>query len=698
MREEVASGQWRVASDGLRALLRVSVPLCLILHAFQAVNSAQKPRAAAGARSAAVALTFSKDISPIIFENCAPCHHAGGSGPFPLLTYKDVRTHAAQIAAVTRIRFMPPWLPEPGYGDFVGQRRLTDAEIGLIRRWVEEGAPEGDPRDLRAPPKFEEGWLLGEPDMVVKVSKRYTLPAQGDDGRDVFRNLIAPVPISETRYVRALEFHPGNPQAFHHANILTDPTASLRRLDGQDGQPGFSGMDLEIEADHFDPDAHFLFWKPGTSPAAESDGIPWRLDPGTDLILNLHMRPNGKPEVVEPEVGLYFTDQQPTKFPMLLQLENDQALHIPAGDRSFVVTDDFQLPLDVEVLAIYPHAHYLGKDVRGFATLPDGSRKSLIWIKNWNFDWQGVFRYRQPVFLPKGATLHMAWTYDNSAENVRNPNHPPRLVVGGDQASDEMAHLWVQVLPVNFSDSKVDPRLVLQAAMMRHKIGRDAGDYLAHFNLGAALEAMGKPDEAVAEYRRVIDLRHDDPIARTSLGAALQSMGRTDEAIAQYQQALSVRPDYVDAHYDLGSAFVSERKGAEAAEEFQVVVKSRPGDADAHSNLGRAFALEGRMTQAATEFERASTLDPKDADAHYDLGRVLAGQGDFARAASEFQAALRIDPEHASAHSDLGTVFAIQGKLAEAVAEYEAALRLDPDLTEARDNLERARAKLAKRN
>ena len=684
-------------SRDLRALLCVSVFLCLIVHAFGVVSPAQKPAVAHGVPPTAVTVTFNRDIAPIIFKNCAPCHRPGESGPFPLLTYEEVRKHAEQVAAVTSIRFMPPWLPEPGYGSFVGQRRLTAGEIGMIRRWVVQGSVEGDPNDLPPAPKFVEGWQLGKPDMVVTVPRTYVLPAQGDEGRDVFRNLIVPVSVSGSRYVRAVEFHPGNPQVFHHANILTDPTESLRRLDGQDGQPGFSGMDLEIQADHFDPDAHFLFWKPGTSPSAESDGIPWRLDPGTDLILNLHMRPDGKPEVVTPEVGLYFADQQPSKFPMLLQLENDRALHIPAGDKSFVVTDDFQLPLDVEVLAVYPHAHYLGKDIQGWATLPDGRKKWLIWIKNWNFDWQGVFRYQQPVSLPKGTILHMRWTYDNSADNVRNPNHPAKLVVGGNQATDEMSHLWVQVLPTNVSSLKVDPRLVLQVAITRHKIGKDPGDYLAHLNLGAALEAMGQPEEAIAEYRRVIDLRPDDAIAGNSLGAALQSMGRTEDAISEYHRVLSVRPDYVDAEYNLGSALISERKGVEAAEEFQKVVKARPDDADAHSNLGRAFALEGRVTEAAAEFESALRLEPQDADAHYDLGRVFAGQGDYDRAAVELRAALRINPDHASAHSDLGTVFAIQGKLVQAVAEYEAALRINPDLTEARNDLERARAKLAKR-
>ncbi len=643
-------------------------------------------------------VTFNKDIAPIIFKNCAPCHRPGEAGPFPLLNYGDVKKHAAQIAAVTHIRFMPPWLPEPGYGDFVGQRRLTDGEIQAIQRWVQQGAIEGDPKDKPRAPVFVEGWQLGKPDLVLKISRAYELPAHGDSGRDVFRNFVVPVPASSARNIKAIEFRPGNAQIFHHANILVDRTESSRRLDGQDGQPGFAGMDLEIQSDHFDPDSHFLFWKPGTAPSAESDGIPWRLERGTDLVLNLHMRPDGKPESIQPEVGLYFTDQRPTKFPMLLQLENDRALKIPPGDKYFVVTDDFKLPLDVELLAIYPHAHYVGKDIQGFATLPDGKRKSLIWIKDWNFDWQGVFRYQQPVSLPKGTTLHMRWTYDNSAGNVRNPNNPPKLVVAGNQATDEMSHLWVQVLPVNTSQLKVDPRMILQEAMMRHRAAQDPSDYMAHFNLGAAMQAMGKPEEAIEEYRRVLDLRPDDAIARNSLGAALQSMGRIDEAIPEYQRALKARPDYFDARYNLGSALLAGGKAEEAAAEFAEILTAKPDDSDAHANLARALAMQGKMVEAGAEFESALRVDPQNADAHYGLGRVFAAQGDLSRAVVEFEAALRIAPSSAGAHSDLGTVLAMQGNFERAVSEFEAALRIDPELKEARDNLESARAKLARQN
>jgi tetratricopeptide (TPR) repeat protein/mono/diheme cytochrome c family protein len=671
-------------------------------------------------------VTFSKDIAPIIFQNCASCHHPGGSGPFSLLTSQDARKHAQQIGLVTQSRSMPPWLPEPGYGDFANGRRLTGEEIHLLQEWAAEGAPEGSPADLPPAPKFGETWELGKPDLVLNMPRPYILPPEGQKGRDVFRNFVIPVPVETTRYVRAVELHPGNPKIFHHANILVDRTGASRLRETEPGM-GFAGMDLEIESESFDPDGYFLFWKPGSPPSPGSNGMSWRVDRGTDLVLNLHMRPDGKPEEIQASLGLYFADKPPTQLPILLQLENDHAIDIPPGNKDFLVKDQFTLPLDVEVLGIYPHAHYLGKDLRGYATLPDGKKKWLIWIRDWNFDWQGVFPYAKPVFLPKGSTVHMQWTYDNSSDNVRNPNHPPRRVVAGNQATDEMGHLWLQVLPVNCSGLKVDPRLILQAAIMRHRARDDPEDYMAHYNLGAALQTLGKLEEAAGEYQQVLRLRPNDPLARNSLGTVLQLLGKTEEAIQEYREVLKTRPDYSDAQYNLGRALLAQGKAGEAIASFAEVVRLRPEDADAHHNLGRALAEQGQVAQAETELEQAVRLKPDDADGHNDLGIVFARQGKLPEAATQFQEALRINPQHADAHyklanvyaiqrkleqaadqfelalrlepenadfrNDFGTLLAMQGKFAEAVTQFEWALRINPDHALARENLKRALAR-----
>src|SRR5438094_258367 len=234
-------------------------------------------------------VTFNKQIAPLIFQNCSSCHRPGETAPFSLLTYEDVRKHAAQIVAVTQRRFMPPWLPEPGYGDFAGERRLTDAQLGLVADWVKAGCLQGDPADLPPQPHFTEGWQLGPPDLIMKLAKPYQLAASGGD---VFRNFVIPVDVKKTKYVRAVEVRPGNKRIVHHANILIDCRQSMRRLDGGNGQAGFAGMldSAEARSDTFAPDSHFLFWKPGTVLEANPDDMSWQLDPGTELIRKVTLR------------------------------------------------------------------------------------------------------------------------------------------------------------------------------------------------------------------------------------------------------------------------------------------------------------------------------------------------------------------------------------------------------------------------
>ncbi|HKP12744.1 MAG TPA: tetratricopeptide repeat protein, partial [Blastocatellia bacterium] len=635
--------------------------------------------------------TFNRDIAPILFQNCAECHHPGGPAPFSLLSYQDVKRRAQQIVSVTQSRYMPPWLPEPGYGDFAGARRLTAQQLAAIKAWAEQGTVEGAPSDLPPAPRFNEGWQLGQPDLVVKMPRPYILLA---GGTDVFRNFVIPIPVAAPRFVKAVEILPGNKKVVHHANVLIDRTQSFRRLDEQDPEVGFPGMDIRVESESFEPDSHFLFWKPGTPAAAEPEDMTWRLDKGTDLILNMHLQPSGKPETIQPSIGIYFSDRAPTRFPMLIQLENDGALDIPAGKKDFVVAEAYRLPLDVDVLGIYPHAHYLGKDIQAFATLPDGTKKWLIWIKDWDINWQAVYRYNNPVFLPKGTTISMRYTYDNSADNVRNPNHPPKRVVGGNRSADEMAHLWLQVLP----RGREDQRIMLQESLMRHRLEKYPNDFTAHFNLGAALQSLGRLEEAISYYRQALRIKPNDAVARNSLGTALQTGGKLEEALGEYREALRIQPDYVNAHYNLGTSLLSLGQAEEAARHFREVLRLGPEDADVYNDLGSALAIQGDLAQAAAQFEKALGLAPTHADAHYNLGKVFAIQGNLAQAAAHFEQAVSSDPRNADAHNDLGEVLILQGRLAQAATHFEEALRLNPDLATARENLERIRAQLKKQN
>ena len=600
--------------------------------------------------------TFARDVAPIVFTNCAPCHREGGAGPFALTSFDQVRRRARQIARVTRERVMPPWPPVEGHGRFKGERRLDAGQIATLARWVELGAPAGNARDLPAAPEVAGGWQLGTPDLVLTPAEGWTLPAGGDD---VFRNFVLPAAITGRKFVRAIEILPGNPRIVHHANALPDRSGTGRERDAADPGAGFSGMDIEIASDRFEPDSHFLFWKPGTPAVASSRDIPWVLEPGTDLILNLHLRTSGKPEPVRPSLGLYFAERPPTEFPMLLQLERDGALDIPAGDAAFTVTDTLTLPVSVQVLAVYPHAHYVAREVRAVARRPDGTTEWLVHIDDWNLDWQAVYELASPLRLPRGTAIEMQWTYDNSPANARNPNSPPRRVVAGDRAADEMSHLWLQVLPDRRED--LAP---LQEAVMRRRLEKYPGDFVAHANLGALLQSEGKLDAALAHLRQAVEARPRHPGVRNNLATTLLAAGRPDEARTALADLVRQSPEYLPARYNLGMVLLAAGLPQDAVAHFAYVASRSPTDAAALRGLGSALAMRGQFEDAERALARSVALEPDHAQAHYNLGLLAARAGRYAEAEAHFERALAVDPADAD--------------IARALAEARAANRKRP--------------------
>ena len=473
---------------------------------------------------------------------------------------------------------MPPWLPEKN--DFEGDRRLMAGQIAMISAWASAGAPPGDA--MPSPPAFPDGWQLGEPDLVLEAQTSFELPAAG---RDIYWNVIFTPNLTVRRWVRAIEIRPGQPRVVHHANLLVDRAAAAHLRETAPGK-GFPGMDLVIGRSPFDPDGNFLFWKPGGAPRVEPDGFAWRLDPGNDLVLNMHLQPSGKREEIRPSIGLYFTDKPQTRFPLLVQLENDEALDIPAGARDFAIADDFKLPLDADVLAVYPHAHYLGKLLEAYATLPDGSKKWLVRIPAWDANWQAVFYYREPVFLPKDSVIHMRYHYDNSAANPRNPNHPPKRVRSGNQATDEMGHLWLQLLPRGAGDHRRE----LQEAVMRHRLEKNPRDAVAHMNLGAILLSRLDPQAAVTELRAAALLEPNQPEVHNMLGLGLATLNRNAEAIPQYEMALRARPDYASARFNLATALAKSGRVEEAIANLRQVLAANPDDSYAKKRLAELLA------------------------------------------------------------------------------------------------------------
>ncbi len=589
--------------------------------------------------------TFNRDVAPILFESCAGCHRPGESAPFSLLSYRDVERRAREIATVTRTRFMPPWLPEPGEPALLGRRALSDEQIATIGRWVREGAVEGDPADLPELPSFSAGWQLGEPDLVVTMEESYTLPPES---ADVFRNFVMRVPLTGTRWVEAVELRPGNKRIVHHAILQVDRTRATRRLDEGDLAQGFDGMEM---GHSLPPDGQFIGWTPGKMPAAAVPGLAWRLDGSTDLVLQLHMLPSGKAEEVRPTIGFHFADRPPTIHPTIvgLYIEN---IDIPPGAAEHVREDRFVLPVPVRVLGVYPHAHYLGRAVRGWAELPDGSTTRLIDIERWNFNWQDDYRYVDPVPLPAGASLVLRWTYDNSRDNPRNPHDPPQRVKSGNQSTDEMGSLSLQVLTAGERD-----RALLAEAKARDLLGTLPDSWRDLNNLGNALSDLGRVGEAISCYDRALTLEPGLDDARYNRAIALETLGRVDEAIEQFERVLRQNPDY----------------------------------AKAHNNLGNIFLSRGRTDEAVEQFRRAAQLEPSLEVAHYNLGNAMLSLERYDEAVLCFRKALELEPRNAMTHNNLGTALHLAGRLDEAIREYEAALALDPDHAEARKNLGVAR-------
>jgi len=608
-----------------------------------------------GATGTPPEVTFNRNIAPIIYKNCSPCHRPGESGPFSLLSYEDVKRHASQIADVTKRRFMPPWLPEKGYGEFEEERRLTDKEIALIGQWVQQGAKLGPTARAPVPPKFSSEWQLGPPDMILHVTHPYEVPA---DGNEIFWNFIMPVPVKTERWVRAIEVRPGNARVFHHANVIIDRSGSARRQEKIAGI-GFPGMDLTVEETTFDPDGHFLSWKPGSRPVVEPDGMAWRATPGMDLILNVHLRPTGKREVVDPEIGIYFTDKPQTKYPMLVQLEDDRAIDIKPGVRDFLVSDDFRVPEDLNVLAVYPHAHYLAKLMEGYATLPNGSRKWLIRIPNWDLGWQGVFVLKKPLFLPKGTVVSMRYHYDNSTNNVRNPNNPPIEVKAGVRSKDEMGHLWLQVLPVGEGDK----REVLQAAFVQDRLRKYPDDFAANYNMGDILLTKGDAAGAISYFEKAARVNPTSILGPMELGVAYYTQSRLPEAEQQFRNALQLDPKFTDARFNLASVEAEAGNLGASVNDFKQVLKERPDYPKAQDHLGDVLfawgdqlAKSGDNAQAAQRYGEALAYRPNDVALHTSLGAAFARLGQMDKARGELQTAVRLNPNFEPAQKILAAI------------------------------------------
>jgi hypothetical protein len=349
-----------------------------------------------------------------------------------------------QVRDVTGNHFMPPWKSVEGHGRFLGERRLTPRQIDLIARWVEQGAVEGDSRDLPPAPEFSGDWKLGKPDIVLTMSEPYSVPAVGPD---LYRNFVFDVTVPEGKYIRATEYRPGNRRVVHHAALSMDVDGKARQKHEASSEPGFAGASIQGRL----LPGSLSVWTPGCDAVSLPEGfsLPWK--PGVGLVLQLHLHPTGKPESEQSSIGLYFTDKPPRRSMVDIAFIYRQ-LDIPPGERAYRSRDEFTLPIDMEAYGVFPHMHLLGREFKLTAQPPEGDAFTLLWIDDWDFNWQSVYQYETPVRLRAGTRITMETVHDNSVDNIRNPSDPPRRVKWGDQTTDEMSVAMLQLVPVHESD------------------------------------------------------------------------------------------------------------------------------------------------------------------------------------------------------------------------------------------------------
>jgi hypothetical protein len=358
-----------------------------------------------------------------------------------LLTYAEAKKRATMIETVTSKGVMPPWKSVPGHGSFVGERRLAAEEIELIARWVKQGRPEGDVKDLPALPRFTEGWKLGQPDIVVTMPAAYEVPAEGPD---IYRNFVFALDVPMGKYIKAAEYQPSNRKVVHHAVLALDVTGEVRKQDDADPAPGFAG-NASPPGQLFG--GSMATWTPGLDPLSLPDGMsmPWK--PGADFVLQLHLHPSGKPEVEQSRVGFYLTDEPPQRS-MIDVVLIDKKIDIPPGERSYRTRAQLTVPIDVEAVGVFPHMHLIGRQFKLTAHPPQGDPFPMLLINDWDFNWQVYYQYATPMKLAAGTRIVMEAVHDNSAGNIRNPNQPPKRVTWGEQTTDEMSLAFLQIMPV----------------------------------------------------------------------------------------------------------------------------------------------------------------------------------------------------------------------------------------------------------
>jgi mono/diheme cytochrome c family protein len=377
----------------------------IFVAAFCAVATASGP-------GDAKKVTFTKDVAPIFFNNCVQCHRPGEIAPMSLLSYKDARPWARSIKEKVTIGVMPPWHADPHFGEFSNDRRLSQKDINTISSWVDQGAPEGNPKDLPAQHQFLEGWNIGKPDAVFYLPREYSVPASGVVEYKYFKVATG---FTEDKWIQAAEIRPGVRGVVHHIIVFAQKANEPQRL--------------------------IVGYAPGEQPAVIAKGLARKIPAGSDLIFQVHYTPNGMEARDKSYVGFVFAKETPANEIVTRPVMNARFV-IPPGDPNYQVESSYTFTQDAHIQSLMPHMHLRGKDFMFKATFPDGTSRVILSVPKYDFAWQTYYVLKEPLAAPKGTRLDCLAHFDNSEKNRFNPD-PKKEVRWGDQTWEEMMIGWM---------------------------------------------------------------------------------------------------------------------------------------------------------------------------------------------------------------------------------------------------------------
>lgn len=398
--------------------MRLLIPILFTSSVFAASKDVSAP-------------TYSKDVARIIQKNCEGCHRPGQIGPFSLTNFKEVSAFKAEIKRVTEARIMPPWSAVPGHGEFKDERRLSEADIATLARWVDAGAPMGNPKDMPAKAVFNDNWAFGEPDLIYKMPEAFSLSG---NGVDEYRCFVIPSGLTEDKFIRGVEVRPGNRKIVHHVRTFADATGEARKLDAADPKPGFDcslGMAAAYKR------IGIGGWAPGLAAQLRPEDTGVLFPKGTDVVMEIHYHKNGLAESDLSTIGVYLNKGPVAHIAKSVPIANP-FIKIPAGESRHAERASYTFRKDVIATSVLPHMHLLGNEMTMTAVFPDGTRKPLVWAKPYDFNWQTNYVFKEPMFLPAGTKVEVVGFYNNSESNPKNPSKPLKEIRWGEGTTEEM--------------------------------------------------------------------------------------------------------------------------------------------------------------------------------------------------------------------------------------------------------------------